>query len=211
MNYKANINIFDCDGVILDSNNFKIESLSKALRCFNFSDDRVQEALNFFKSNFGLSRDQHFKMISKILGEECDDLKISKVRKLYESSLMIDYKNCQLIKSNVSFIKSIYSKEKVFIVSASDQCELRSFLPKKIKIIPEERIFGGPRSKLNNILDLKKKFNDYNFIYYGDSINDAEASLKANINFIGLLKYSNSPTELQKFCTKKNLKTLQSL
>tara|TARA_Y100000741_G_scaffold362875_1_gene349708 strand:- start:488 stop:1123 length:636 start_codon:yes stop_codon:yes gene_type:complete len=211
MKYKSNINIFDCDGVILDSNDFKIHSLSKALSCFKFSVNKVKQVLNFFKSNFGLSRDKHFEMIRKILDEECDESKISELRKLYDSSIKNDYKNCELIKSNVSFIKSICSKEKVFVVSASDQDELRSFLPKKIKIIPEERIFGGPRSKLNNILDIKKKFNNYNFIYYGDSIKDAEASLEADINFIGLLKHSNSPDELRNFCTKKNLKTLQSL
>tara|TARA_X000000950_G_scaffold177861_1_gene215856 strand:+ start:13065 stop:13700 length:636 start_codon:yes stop_codon:yes gene_type:complete len=211
MKSKSNINIFDCDGVILDSNDFKIDSLKKSFSFFNFSTEKVNQALKFFKLNFGLSRDKHFEMIGKILAEECNELKIAELRNLYDRFVSNDYKNCELIQSNVNFIKLISLKEKVFVVSASDQNELRSFLPKKIKIITEEKIFGGPRSKLNNILDIKKKFNNCNFIYYGDSINDAEASIKADINFIGLLKYSNSPDELQKFCTKKNLKTLQSL
>ena len=46
--------IFDCDGVILNSNKIKIEAFRKVLQKFNPL--AVEELINYLKNNFGTSR-----------------------------------------------------------------------------------------------------------------------------------------------------------
>lgn len=204
--------VFDCDGVILDSNNFKIECLNQSLNKSDFSLSDKKEILSFFKLNFGLTRDTHFDKFREIARqtENCYDAKFKRLRLLYDTIVLEDYSKCSLIIENTNYISHLANKNDVYVVSASDQTELRSFLPKKFKIIKEKNIFGGPTKKNIHLGYLKSKI-EKNLIYYGDSVNDAQAAMENGILFYGLTKYSNSSEELINYCRKNNLKILETL
>jgi beta-phosphoglucomutase-like phosphatase (HAD superfamily) len=51
--------IFDCDGVILDSNILKIEAMKNALTDSRITTAEVDSCTSFFKNNFGKSRFYH--------------------------------------------------------------------------------------------------------------------------------------------------------
>ena len=56
---KYKVYIFDCDGVILDSNQLKIEAMKNALEA-HFSDQGlIAQCVNYFRHNFGKSRFHH--------------------------------------------------------------------------------------------------------------------------------------------------------
>ncbi len=48
-------------------------------------------------------------------------------------------------------------------------------------------------------------------ILYGDSVQDAKASMTAGINFLGLKKYSADSQALELFCIDNNLNCINSL
>tara|TARA_B100002019_G_C21274071_1_gene604134 strand:+ start:1596 stop:2231 length:636 start_codon:yes stop_codon:yes gene_type:complete len=206
------VHIFDCDGVILDSNNFKIESLKKSLNKEDFSNSDIEKILSFFKSNFGLTRDSHFIKFREIINqnESHHDNKFRKLRTSYDLTVLRDYPKCSLIEENVEHIKKLVEKNDIYIVSASDQVELRSFLPEKFKSVKEKNILGGPTKKSQNLKALKNKLGN-KLVYYGDSVNDARAAIDNNIKFIGLSKYSNTRNKLIEFCAEKNLIVRETL
>lgn len=52
--------IFDCDGVLLDSNNMKVSAMNAALKLSNyFTNQQVEALTEQFKNNFGRSRFHH--------------------------------------------------------------------------------------------------------------------------------------------------------
>ena len=51
--------IFDCDGVILDSNQLKIEAMALTLNEIGIEENIVKECINYFSNNFGKSRFHH--------------------------------------------------------------------------------------------------------------------------------------------------------
>lgn len=51
--------IFDCDGVILDSNHLKIEAMKNALEAHFSAQDLTEACVDYFRHNFGKSRFHH--------------------------------------------------------------------------------------------------------------------------------------------------------
>ena len=51
--------IFDCDGVILDSNQLKIEAMKNTLKVYFSDQNMIEECLEYFRKNFGKSRFHH--------------------------------------------------------------------------------------------------------------------------------------------------------
>ena len=60
------IHLFDCDGVLLDSNNLKVEALADALFTVGASKEFIDLAIKTFRQNFGKSRLKHFKAFESI-------------------------------------------------------------------------------------------------------------------------------------------------
>lgn len=69
--YNYELYIFDCDGVILNSNALKIVAMKEALLALSFSAGKVAECVEYFSKNFGKSRFHHIKyFIENILHVE---------------------------------------------------------------------------------------------------------------------------------------------
>ena len=128
------IHIFDCDGVILDSNFLKIEAFANALASVNCPEALLKLAESEFRRNFGRTRLQHFeqvKILSKQNNLELSDSKISSAYSYYQNAVPTLYKNCPLIAETKKFMSNLYA-DFVCVVSASDEIELREILPKKV-------------------------------------------------------------------------------
>ena len=53
---KYDVIIFDCDGVIFDSNKLKIDAMRESLDSLSIRQDVVEQCCSFFAKNFGKSR-----------------------------------------------------------------------------------------------------------------------------------------------------------
>ena len=58
--------IFDCDGVILNSNRLKINAMKESLQDLGIESLMLDESVTHFSRNFGLSRYNHAKRIAEI-------------------------------------------------------------------------------------------------------------------------------------------------
>ena len=201
------VHVFDCDGVILDSNESKLFALKATLTYLGCPDLFIIWAVEEFRCNFGRTRTAHFQVFTKhrctsgfILDESLQsdflDYYGRKVRELYVSCPIIDETYLFLTQRPVSAI---------YVVSASDQGELRELLPLRIEGIDPEKIYGGPSEKFQNLLKVADIVELKNMNFYGDSMQDALAAKKTGVSFVGLTKYSADKKSLQRYCSENRL------
>ena len=202
------IQIFDCDGVILKSNDLKIFALEDSLNSVGLSRSFVDFAADDFRRNFGRTRIGHFNSFRDAAmqsGIVFTQEMMSTAMIEYSQRVVKLYENCDVITETVDYIDRLPLSSEIFVVSASDESELRSILPRKVPRISTDKTYGGPRSKVSNIANLISQWATSDCIFYGDAVQDAKASIECGIEFCGLARYSAHPQTLVSFCEKNDL------
>lgn len=203
------LHIFDCDGVILNSNSLKISALRSALEYIDSPDFFIDWAEEEFRLNFGRTRLQHFDSFTNCLatiGYQLSHRSMLRAKKIYSQLVINLYENCEVIDQTREFILGIPEHHSIYVVSASDQEELRDILPKRLPAIVRENIFGGPVSKTENVRLVLAANGGLGASFYGDAVQDAKAAIHNKIKFYGLTSYSAAPEKLLSFCQENSLK-----
>jgi len=188
--------IFDCDGVILDSNQLKIQAMKQALYECVGEHNKLNECLEYFKKNFGTSRFNHVNIfVSEILElPEIERLNVyNKILSCYSQQCKVLYLTAKLTPGVLEFIQGLSGNK--YIASGSEQSELIEVFRKRGLNIYFENILGSPESKTNLVSNIIKD-KPYNAVMFGDAISDMNAALDNNIDFIAYLPYSNVSEEL---------------
>jgi HAD superfamily hydrolase (TIGR01549 family) len=213
----ANTFIFDCDGVILNSNNLKKKVFRKlSLKWGVGPSDKFMLYLLGAK---GLSRNDLFKhLIFQILPEfgfrycEKESYEIlSWLVALFSKEMGKRLLRCD-VAEHLKEVKERYPKSNWLIISAGSTQEIKSvFIERKIFQYFNNGIYGGPESKHNIIKKLslsgiiKKPV-----VFFGDSINDYEAALHAGFLFVFVSKWTDMDN-WPEFTLKKNIPTLNTV
>lgn len=208
------LHLFDCDGVILDSNFLKVKAIKSALKEIKLPKETISVCVNSFKLNFGKTLKEHFFDFQDIFTlKKINSSKniFERLKHHYQINLDDTYSDARLIEETLGFIKKVKNNSDFFVVSGASECQLKKILPSKVNFIKENLIFGGPLKKeqnIKNILDFKgyKKY-----FYYGDSVHDGQLCLKLGLNFVGLKKYSLDPLGLGKFCKEESFGCCETL
>ena len=184
LNYK--IILWDFDGVILDSNEIRELGFTRVLS--DFPEEACNELLRFHRANGGLSRYVKFKyFFEEILGFPVNVEMISEYSKRFSEIMKSSLVSKRLlIEDNIEVIRKHWSAKSMFIVSGSDQEELR-YLCKELEIDKYfKEILGSPVPKNELVCRLLKenRFDPDDCVLVGDSINDLEAASHNNISFI---------------------------
>lgn len=131
---KYNYLVFDCDGVIFDSNKVKTEGFKYTLS--KYPNNKVNDLINYHKANGGISRYEKFEYFFKEI------LNLTEIDESYKNALLQfkEYIDVQLFK--VNFVEGvqdfidycIFKGKKLYIVSGADQSELNKLcIEKKIQ------------------------------------------------------------------------------
>ena len=200
---KKTIHLFDCDGVIFNSNSLKIDALKFALESVGSSKEFINWAIEEFRMNFGRSRLEHFKIfkINNIFPRNSFTSEMShRCQNIYSKKVQSLYCDCEIIDETYQYLCKLPLDHSVFIVSSSDEAELKSILPSRLSLVNPLNIFGGPTEKKENIRKILESCEAGQAIMYGDSVEDAQSAIENNIYFCGLTKYSADPESLISFC-----------
>lgn len=189
LNYKSII--FDCDGVILQSNKIKTLAFRETLN--GEPKHLIQKFINYHIKNGGISRYEKFQYYFSSIKRVKDS------QKLIESNL-IKYAN--LVRDQLVTVKYVpglldtlkfinENKIKNIVVSGGDQKELR-YVFKKRKIFNRfDKILGSPNDKITHLENLiSKKIISLPSIFFGDSLSDMFAAKKFNIEFCFVSQFS---------------------
>jgi len=182
--------VFDCDGVILNSNKIKTDAFYEATKSYGH---KMALALKeHHVLNGGISRYKKFEyFLTKILGRELRD---SDINYLLEKFAFIVKKS--LLTSDVTeAIETLRSKTQQarwLIVSGGDQLELREvFSEKGLDQFFDGGIFGSPDTKE---VILEREIGCFNIrkqgLFIGDSKYDYLAASGAGLDFAFMYKWT---------------------
>jgi HAD superfamily hydrolase (TIGR01549 family) len=179
--------IFDFDGVIVESNDIRTEGFRKLLTSKHYPVESVERLIRFHETNGGLSR--YYKLryfYETILNRKISDNDLTALCNEYSTIVKNAVAKAPWVKGAPEFLKNNYSKYKLFIVSGSDQEELREIchLRGLDKFVME--IFGSPTDKKTNINNLLRLYNlsPDETLFVGDSVNDLDAAQETSLKFI---------------------------
>ena len=178
---------WDFDGVLMNSNEIRDQGFVKVLA--PYPESEVEKLLKFHRENGGLSRYVKFRyFFEEIRGEQITEEQIQHWADRF-SSIMQNMLNDPdlLINETLELVKRYSAEVPMFIVSGSDQTELRKVCESHGIDRYFKRIHGSPTPKkqwVNTILK-EEKLNPERCILIGDSINDYEAAFENNMHFMG--------------------------
>jgi phosphoglycolate phosphatase-like HAD superfamily hydrolase len=193
-----NVYIFDCDGVILDSNQLKINAMENALINFFGSNNKVVDCIEYFKKNFGTSRFHHVKFfvnnIFMLSGSDKEDA-YEKILLNYSVQCKSLYLLADLTPGILEFINKL--KGKVYVASGSEQNELRAVFKERNLEIYFQNIYGSPTAKVELVKNILQENNSNKALMFGDALSDMDSAFSNSIDFVAYLPYSNVKKELE--------------
>ena len=182
---------FDFDGVLFNSNKIRTKGFKIIFK--EFPKTMVDKIIDYHEINGGLSRYHKIRyFFENILNKDISDQLLQTYANEYRKVMAKELFDEKLkISDSINFLKTKRNKfDKTFIVSGSDQKELRNlceFLEIKDLF---NGIYGSPIAKNELVKNILKKnsieLKDCCLI--GDSLNDKEAAL---INGITFFAYNN--------------------
>jgi len=182
---KYNSIVFDCDGVLLNSNSIKTKAFGSIFK--PYGKDIANKMVDYHIKNGGISRYKKIKyFIENYLKNSDYNKEEIELKMLNEFSKIV--KN-ELLSSevcdNLSLLKTSSKNTKWFIVSGGDQNELNYvFKKKKIATLFESGIFGSPSTKFEIIeREISNKKLIEPVLYFGDSKLDYEVARYFNFDF----------------------------
>lgn len=203
------IYIFDCDGVILDSNQLKIDAMEKALLSMVTDIEKVSQCVNYFRNNFGKSRFHHVDVFVEDILELEGNQKLSikeSILQGYSSQCKTLYLSANLTPEFIEFISGLQGKK--YIASGSEQQELRDVFKARNLASYFDDIFGSPAKKSDLVANILESNKQHNAIMFGDAISDLEAANNSKIDFIGYLPFSNVRAKLKALSIEHGYQTI---
>ena len=208
---KYNTIIFDCDGVILNSNFQKIEAYRNTAISYGASKIQAEDLVSYHVSLTGISRNIKFKyFLKEIMGEHVIDSSMKKLVDTLNIEVITLLKNCE-VASGIEKLKSHTKKSTWMVASGGDQEELRFlFKDKGIASFFEGGIYGSPSSK-HQIVEEKMK--DKNFLptlFLGDSLYDIQTAQKYKLDFIFIYGWTDLK-DWKKICNENGLPYVEKI
>ena len=203
---KNNHNLFfDCDGIILDSNHIKTEAFRECLK--NEKKENIELFINYHKKNQGIDRFKKLNYFFSKIKKNFTHKNYLEALNEYSSLCAVNLKNSELVSGVKKFLenanKSNYS---CYVISGSEQNELRNVLKYKKLDKYFKGIYGSPLNKIENInLALDHRPPKKNDIFFGDAKSDMIAAIKSNLKFIYLSECSDW-VEGREICNKYSYK-----
>jgi len=177
--------VLDCDGVILNSNWLKTDAIIRTLK--NEPEKCIDKMIAYHKANGGISRYKKFRHYFEEINP-CEDVEIkakvsiSKFAEIVQKGLL----ECDYIPGVVDFINDVKGKRlPLFVVSGSDEIELREVFSKRKIDSLFCAIYGSPSTKTQIMKDVISQVGQRKKgIFFGDSKSDLAAAMQFELTFI---------------------------
>ena len=185
-NYKKII--FDCDGVVFDSNYLKNKIFKKVLLRENISRKHISDFLDYHKLNGGMPRLEKFIYLEKvILKNKKKDISKRLLKSYGNFTKKMYIEDAKFVTGIILFLKIIKTNFKninCYIVSGSDEKELISVFKNRGITKYFKKIYGSPDNKFQ-IISKKNLYKNYKqTLYFGDALMDYKVAAYNNYDFV---------------------------
>jgi len=191
--------IFDCDGVILNSNKIKTKAFYDTAKIFG---DKSALALkNYHLLNGGISRYEKFTyLFTNILCRPFESGEIDELLFNFSNEVKKALLTCE-VASNIDELREKTKSAKWMIASGGDQIELREvFSIRGLDEYFDCGIFGSPDDKYEILKREKRKGNiTGKCLFLGDSEYDYQVATAEKMDFIFLSQWTEVKNWKEKF------------
>jgi len=198
--------VFDCDGVILDSNVVKTEAYFRTAKNLGATDEQAQALVDYHVKLGGISRYHKFdwylrEVLKQAVTDEAIQVLLDEFSRELEEGLM----HCT-IADGLQELRDATAGIKWMILSGGDQQEIRDlFAKRKLADLFDGGLFGSPDNK-DAVLAREKASGNLQLpaLFIGDSKYDHEASTNAGLDFIFVSDWTEVP-DWQDFCRENHI------
>lgn len=185
--------VFDCDGVILDSNKVKTEAFYCA--ALPYGELAAQALVDYHTAHGGISRYKKFAFfLENLVPNHAEDVQgpgLEQLLESYANFLKEGLLTCEVAEGLLE-LRQILPEINWLIVSGGDQAELHKvFAERGLEGLFNGGIFGSPNTK-DEILS--REISNGNIqtpaLFLGDSKYDYQAAIKAGLDFVFLYKWT---------------------
>lgn len=197
--------IFDCDGVILNSNKIKTQAFYDVAKVYGHKP--AQELKEHHMLNGGISRYRKFEyFLINILKKSLEQQELDRLLLSFSQEVKKALLICEVAK-NIKELRCKTKNSKWLVVSGGDQEELREvFKKRKLDIYFDGGIFGSPDNKERILENEKNNFNiNGKSLFLGDSMYDYQVASAAGMDFIFLNKWTELKNWRDKFSSNAYL------
>ena len=209
-NYKTIV--FDCDGVILNSNKIKIDVFYDVAINFGASASQAQALVDYHVKFGGVSRYRKFDyFLREILIQEVKAESMDLLLSSFTSKAKVALQNCE-VSPFLFELRMKTPSSSWMVVSGSDQEELREILKLRgVDDLFNAGIFGSPDNK-DQILERELNFKNIQppALFIGDSRYDHVASTKAGLTFSFVYGWTDFK-EWHTYCDEHEIKAFENL
>jgi phosphoglycolate phosphatase-like HAD superfamily hydrolase len=207
--------VFDCDGVVLDSNITKIDSYFRTAKKLGATDVQAQMLVDHHVKFGGISRYPKFVWyIEKVLKEKATKVAVQEYLDAFSLAVKKGLMRCK-IADGLHALRNKTPGAKWLVVSGGDQQEIRDlFEQRELVDFFDSGLFGSPDNK-DEILAREKENGNIELpaLFIGDSKYDYESSTRAGLDFVFLSDWTDVP-DWKAFCAEHKIhvcRNIQSL
>jgi len=178
--------VFDCDGVILNSNVVKTEAYFRTAKNLGASDGQAKALVDYHVKLGGISRYHKFDYyLREILKQTATAEAIQVLLDEFARELEVGLMECE-VASGLQALREATPNAKWSILSGGDQQEIRTLFAKRhLANFFNGGLFGSPDNK-DEVLTREKANGNLQLpaLFIGDSKYDYEAATRAGLDFI---------------------------
>ena len=210
--------VFDCDGVVLDSNIVKTEAYFRTAKNLGATDKQAQALVDYHVRLGGISRYHKFDYyLREILHKPATKEAIQALLDEFGRELEVGLMACEIAPGLLE-LRNATPNAKWSILSGGDQQELRTLFASRslssgesLGSLFDGGIFGSPDNK-DEVFAREKANGNLQFpaLFLGDSKYDFEAAMTAGLDFIFISDWTEVP-DWQSYCTSNKITVLPNI
>lgn len=209
--------VFDCDGVLLNSNELKTACFREVLEAGGYDAGDIARFVEFQRASFGMSRYHLFEML---LGWELvvrPSLDRDQLLTRYAEALGGRYVTCAATPGMHDVVGKLAAEVPVYIVSGSDQAELRAVMAERGDASMFRLILGSPTNKFDNLtlvlddLATDRAADPADIVFVGDAEADMTAARKAGMGFVYMDNFSAAQPRMRALTAQHGIPLINDL
>jgi phosphoglycolate phosphatase-like HAD superfamily hydrolase len=176
--------LFDCDGVLLDSNRIKTDAFRELV--LPFGEEVASAFVAYHVANGGVSRMTKLRyLFERLLSRPVENATLEQLARRYGSLVREQLIHCPETQGLRDLLARRPAHSRSFVVSGADEVELREILSLRGLASEFDGVFGSPRSKVQILTELAATETlGSSAVFLGDSRYDHETAVQLGIDFI---------------------------
>jgi len=198
--------VFDCDGVVLDSNVVKTEAYFRTAKNLGATDAQAQALVEYHVKLGGISRYHKFEWyLHEVLNQPVTEQAVQALLDEFARELEVGLMECA-VAEGLEDLRSATPKANWMILSGGDQQEIRALFAKRdLAKYFDGGLFGSPDNK-DTVLVREIASGNLQFpaLFIGDSKYDFDAANRAGLDFVFLSDWTEV-ADWQTYCAENNI------